>query len=182
MKTGGSSTKPFVQRVELTSGVTALVTPLEFKLAQALDEAAEEKYPNPVPPTEVIDTADGGTETVTVTTGPEYDAYRKAIAEVSGKRAEFLLEFFFENCLAIEGAEDEAGQAAIIEKYAPRLALYEQLGKGPEDGEDAWDWTLRNLLFASADDYTNLTLACRANQMIYIEQEEIAARLKRFRR
>lgn len=182
MKTGGSSIKPFVQRVELTSGVTALVTPLEFKLAQALDEAAEEKYPNPTPPTEVIEAADGGMDVVTVTAGEAYNAYRKAIAEVSGKRAEFLLAFFFANCLAIEGADDEAGRAAIIEKYAPRLALYERLGKGPDEGEDAWDWTLRNLLFASADDYANLTLACRANQMIYIEQEEIAARLKRFRR
>lgn len=171
---------PEPRTVEFSSGVTGYITPLEVETLRMVEEWRDRECPLPDPPVEEVETLGGGKESMPVgQDAPEHKTYLQARRRVELDRAALWTDFIIEHCLVIEGAEDEAGKATLVQAFAHRRKIAEATGVS-FDGTD-WEITLRHFILAGPDDYTLLNLNARDLQFPHITQEELAKRINSFR-
>lgn len=171
---------PAPRAIQLTfsSGYRGFLRPLPYQTFRMLRERENALFPEPPVPKRVIETDSGPVETPVAQDTAEGLSYLLTLNAVAAQRAAYRLDFIIEHFLTIEGAEDEAGRLAIIERHATDLAALADLGEVID--QDPWPVVLRHCILLSAQDYAMLQENALA-LCTPVTESEVAERVKSFR-
>lgn len=154
--------------VTLSTGVTLHVTPLSVFARQLIIEASERLYPLPDPkPFEIPVPDSRAGQVVPATQNPDYQELEKAI---KNKRENYQRKAMLATCC------DSPEQAALIERYAPRLARLDEFIDAPED-----QWEAVLLLGVIQTDSDMALLVTAAMDRLQLTEAEIVDGMRTFR-
>lgn len=143
-------------RLAMSSGYTVLVEPMGYQATSLLLRKERALFPDPEEPTQEIEAVDGPRYLPVSTSSDEYRAYLTELREVRNRRAEWRVDHLIDHYLTVEGAEDEAGQQALVEKHTNDLARLELLLEDPIPDDERWDYVLRHVVLFKLEDYHRL--------------------------
>lgn len=171
-----------VYGVPLSSGYTALINQPPMMALMAVQEKAQEKFPEPPMPMITVTVAGKEEEVPVGTDTSEFAAYLDEMRGVNRQRNEWLLEFVFKRYLKIEELNTEAEWDVVIKTYQDEVADLREFAD-LDAGLTERDVVLRYCLIRTPEEYAeiNAIIGLVVN-MPELTREEVLKRARSFRR
>lgn len=173
--------------IEMSSGYTVVIHRPPFSLLQALEDRAQELYPDPEMPTETVVLNEGASDETTKETPvlsgtPEHDAYTKAQVKVLNQRGEYTKDYLFQKRLTVKGYESADGRKKLVQLHKDDLEELREFGKVKDDLED-YQLVMRNFVVYTMSDHQMVMAVCSGmTEAMNLKPEEILRRARQFQR